>query len=54
MRIAYQMLAQTDASVSQISALCGMNHSYFSQVFRQTTGYTPLEYRRFYQRQKKQ
>ena len=52
LRIAYQMLAQTDASVSQISALCGMNHSYFSKVFRQTTGYTPLEYRRFYQRQK--
>ena len=52
MRIAYQMLAQTDASVSQISAMCGMNNSYFSKAFRQTTGYTPLEYRRFYQRQK--
>ena len=52
MRIAYQMLAQTDISVSEISAMCGMNNSYFSQVFRQTTGYTPLEYRRFYQRKK--
>lgn len=51
MRIAYQLLAQTDDSVSAISAACGMNNSYFSKVFRQTTGYTPLEYRRFYQRQ---
>ena len=50
MRIAYQMLAQTDVPVSEISTVCGMNNSYFSKVFRQHTGYSPLEYRRFYQR----
>lgn len=53
MWMAYQILAQTDASVSQISSMCGMNNSYFSKAFRENTGYTPLEYRRFYQRQKK-
>ena len=50
MRIAYQMLAQTDVPVREISPVCGMNNSYFSKVFRQHTGYSPLEYRRFYQR----
>ena len=49
--IAYQMLAQTEASVTEISAACGMNNSYFSQTFRHATGYTPMEYRRFFQRQ---
>ena len=51
MRLAYQMLAQTEIPVTEISTGCGMNHSYFTKVFRQTTGYTPMEYRRFYQRQ---
>ena len=50
--VLHQMLAQTELSVTEISQSCGMNNSYFSQIFRQTTGYTPLEYRRFYQRQK--
>lgn len=51
LNLAYQMLAQTELSITEISQSCGMNNSYFSKVFRQTTGFTPLEYRRFYQRQ---
>lgn len=48
--IAYQMLAQTNNSITSISNMCAMDVSHFSQLFRKTTGYTPLEYRRFYQR----
>lgn len=49
-RVACQRLTQTEQSVMDISAECGMNNSYFSQVFREATGFKPLEYRRFYQR----
>lgn len=50
LRMACQMLTQTTRSVTEISGACGMNNSYFSQVFREATGFTPLEYRRFYRR----
>ena len=50
LRMACQMLTQTTQSVTAISGACGMNNSYFSQVFREATGFTPLEYRRFYRR----
>ena len=49
---ACQMLTQTRKSVSEISAECGMNNSYFSKKFREETGLTPLEYRRVYYRNK--
>lgn len=49
-RMACQMLSQTQQPVTQISEACGMNNSYFCQVFREATGFRPLEYRRFYQR----
>lgn len=50
LRIACQKLTQTENSVTAISGDCGMNNSYFCQVFREATGFTPLEYRRFYRR----
>ena len=50
LRMACQMLGQTSKSVTAISDACGMNNSYFSQLFRESTGFTPLEYRRFYLR----
>ena len=49
---ACQMLTQTRKSVSEISAECGMNNSYFSKKFREETGLTPLEYRRVHYRNK--
>ena len=51
LRTACALLAQTEEPVSRISEECGMNNSYFSQMFREATGFTPLEYRRFYHRQ---
>lgn len=50
LRMACQMLLQTTRSVTAISGECGMNNSYFSQFFREATGFTSLEYRRFYRR----
>lgn len=50
LRSACRLLAQTEDSVTAISAACGMNNSYFCQLFRETTGFTPLEYRRICQR----
>lgn len=50
LRTACALLAQTEESVTAISGECGMNNSYFCQMFREATGFTPLEYRRFYQR----
>lgn len=50
LRMACQLLSQTEDSVTAVSSRCGMNNSYFSQMFRESTGFTPLEYRRFYRR----
>ena len=50
LRMACRLLTQTEKSVTDISGECGMNNSYFCQMFREMTGFTPLEYRRFYQR----
>lgn len=43
---ACRMLVQTRLSVREISSACGMNQSYFTQMFRLAVGCTPLEYRR--------
>lgn len=50
LRCACSLLTQTEDSVTEISAACGMNNSYFCQMFRESTGFTPMEYRRFYRR----
>lgn len=50
LRCACSLLTQTGDSVTEISAACGMNNSYFCQMFRESTGFTPMEYRRFYRR----
>ncbi|MBE6979145.1 MAG: helix-turn-helix domain-containing protein [Ruminococcaceae bacterium] len=50
LRVACRLLTQTEESVTEISARCGMNNSYFCQMFRESTGFTPLEYRKFYRR----
>ena len=47
---ACQLLTQTNKSVAEISKECGMNYSYLSKRIRETTGLTPLEYRRNYHR----
>ena len=47
---ACQMLTQTNKPIAEISALCGMNNSYFSKMIRVATGLTPMEYRRNYRR----
>jgi len=42
-----QMLINTKESITQIAYLCGLgSSSYFSKVFREKYGCTPLEYRR--------
>lgn len=47
LHIAKQMLTQTRQPVTVISAACGLgSSSYFASKFRQTTGMTPLEYRK--------
>jgi AraC-like DNA-binding protein len=44
---AKQMLAQRTHDVQRIGSLCGFSSaSYFGQVFKRSTGVTPLEYRR--------
>ena len=47
---AYQMLTQTNKPMAEISALCGVNNSYFSKMIREETGLTPMEYRRNHRR----
>ena len=47
---ACQMLTQTYKPMAEISALCGMNNSYFSKTIREATGLTPMEYRRNHRR----
>ncbi len=42
-----EMLKNTDFSVGEIAQLCGFNSfSYFSKIFNEKTGCTPLEYRK--------
>ena len=45
-QIACQMLAESQAPITEVGIACGMeNSSYFGKVFRQATGYTPRQYR---------
>ena len=47
---ACQLLAGTPEPVTFIGQACGLgSSSYFGKVFREFTGYTPLEYRRKWQ-----
>lgn len=47
---ACHMLAKSQESITFISHSCGLgSSSYFGKVFRDCTGYTPLEYRRKWQ-----
>ena len=49
MEQAKRLLAETRQSVSKIAAVCGYSHQgKFGQVFREQTGFAPLEYRRLY------
>lgn len=44
---AYEMLAYTDKSITEIAFLCGLNDSnYFARIFKKYTGQTPSEVRR--------
>ena len=48
------MLADGHESVTEIGHTCGLgNASYFGKIFREHTGYTPLEYRRKWQNNNK-
>ncbi len=41
------MLKNTDSSITDIYMQCGFDSpSYFSKVFKQSTGMTPTEYRK--------
>lgn len=47
LQMACQLLATTSGSVTDIAAHCGLGgSSYFSKVFRDEFGFTPLEYRK--------
>lgn len=47
---ACRLLAETSISITEVGAACGMgNASYFGKIFRDTTGCTPLQYRRKWQ-----
>ena len=51
---ARQMLADTQTPITEIGYACGRgNPSYFGRIFRELTGYTPLEYRRKWQNRDK-
>ena len=51
---ARQMLADTQTPITEIGYACGLgNPSYFGRIFRELTGYTPLEYRRKWQNRDK-
>ena len=45
-KMACQLLTNTDLTVTEISERCNMNASYLSKKVRETTGFSPLEYRR--------
>ena len=47
LRIACELLRQTEFSITDIASGCALgSSSYFSQLFRRATGLTPLEYRK--------
>lgn len=47
LRMACELLTQTEESITNIAADCALGSgSYFSKLFRQATGMTPLEYRK--------
>lgn len=51
---ACRMLAESQMPVTEVGNACGMrNTSYFGKIFRETTGYTPLQYRRKWQNNNK-
>ena len=50
--MACELLTQTNISVTEICKKCGIDNSYFSKVFKERTGFTPLTYRRQYHRHK--
>lgn len=50
LQAARQMLAKSGASITHISHSCGLgNSSYFGKLFRESTGYTPSQYRQKWQ-----
>lgn len=47
LRMACELLRQTEFSVTDIASCCALgSSSYFSHLFRRSTGVTPLEYRK--------
>lgn len=51
---ACDLLTRTEKSVTEITALCGFNHtSYFSKMFRRLYGCSPKEYRKKQKEQRK-
>ena len=49
MELAKRLLTETRNNIGDIAASCGYSHQgKFGQVFREQTGFTPLEYRRLY------
>ena len=45
-KMACQLLTNTNLSVTEISEECNINTSHLSRRVRETTGVSPLEYRR--------
>ena len=49
-QIACRLLSESRMPITEVGAACGMgNPSYFGKIFRESTGYTPLQYRRKWQ-----
>ncbi len=50
MQAARRLLADTRMPVTEVGYACGLGSpSYFGRLFREDTGYTPLQYRRKWQ-----
>ena len=53
-QVACRMLAESQMPITEVGNACGMgNTSYFGKVFREATGYTPLQYRQKWQNSSK-
>ena len=53
-QVACQMLAESQIPITEVGNACGMgNTSYFGKIFREATGYTPLQYRHKWQNRSK-